>query len=372
MYTMLSNNLNRERVVLDSHTSKTLMAKLSKLEEGIYSSELPATKAEEIQINDIKRHLSKLSDERFTNGCTHNSLIPLACLDGMPLFDPCRFHGLLMRPNTTPKSTVHPRSVLSIDLGTNPLATAVDLDGNVFVAGYGLSGYVRSCVLKSSKFQSRIDARGNTLALPELEKMNQVLASSIDAKKRNDAKSVYHWARQARIDRDTLCKSWKRQAASIKKNMERACADVREEFASFAALFDVVLVGDNDFKSWHKGMSHASSSVLSALSPGKLVDKMKFKIGLARGQLVKVSEAWSTKLCSCCGALNDPGNSATYTCNECGVKRNRDENGARSILILSLSRVSVMLGNVTVPRNLVEESARSDYPDSVCLFFALI
>ena len=225
MYTMLSNNLNRERVVLDSHTSKTLMGKLNTLEEGIYSSDLPATKEEETQINDIKRHLSKLSDERFTNGCTHNSLIPLACLDGMPLFDPRRFHGLLMRPNTTPKSTVHPRSVLSIDLGTNPLATAVDLDGNVFVAGYGLSGYVRSCVLKSSKFQSRIDARGNTLALPELEKMNQVLASSIDAKKRNDAKSIYHWARQARIDRDPLCKSWKRQAESIKKNMERACAD---------------------------------------------------------------------------------------------------------------------------------------------------
>ena len=364
MYTMLSNNLNRERVVLDSHTSKTLMGKLSKLEEEIYSSDLPATKEEETQINDIKRHLSKLSDERFTNGCTHNSLIPLACLDGMPLFDPHRFHGLLMRPNTTPKSTVHPRSVLSIDLGTNPLATAVDLDGNVFVAGYGLSGYVRSCVLKSSKFQSRIDARGNTLAHPDLGKMNQVLASSIDAKKRNDARSVYHWARQAsqaHIDRDPLCKSWKRQTASIKKNMERACADVREEFA---ALFDVVLVGDNDFKSWHKGMSHASSSVLSALSPGKLVDKMKFKIGLARGQLVKVSEAWSTKLCSCCGALNDPGNSATYTCNQCGVKMNRDENGARSILILSLSRVSVMLGDVTVPRNLFIIHSRKpiDFP----------
>jgi transposase len=45
---------------------------------------------------------------------------------------------------------------------------------------------------------------------------------------------------------------------------------------------------------------------------------------------VEVSEAWSTKLCSCCGALNDPGNSATYTCSQCDVKMNRDENGARS------------------------------------------
>jgi hypothetical protein len=63
--------------------------------------------------------------------------------------------------------------------------------------------------------------------------MNRVLAKSTDAKVRNEARSVYHKARQALIDRDPLCKSWKRQAESIKKDMERACAVVREEFATF-------------------------------------------------------------------------------------------------------------------------------------------
>jgi transposase len=81
---------------------------------------------------------------------------------------------------------------------------------------------------------------------------------------------------------------------------------------------------------------------------------------------VEVSEAWSTKLyvhlcfnvrCSCCGALNDPGNSATYTCSQCDVKMNRDENGARSILILAISRVSRMLGDYTVRRNPVTGAA---------------
>jgi hypothetical protein len=43
---------------------------------------------------------------------------------------------------------------------------------------------------------------------------------------------------------------------------------------------------------------------------------------------VEVSEAWSTKLCSCCGALNDPGNSATST--------------------VAISRVSRMLGDYPV------------------------
>jgi transposase len=66
---------------------------------------------------------------------------------------------------------------------------------------------------------------------------------------------------------------------------------------------------------------------------------------------VEVSEAWNTKLCSCSGALNDPGKSATYTCSQCDVKMNNDENGARSILILAISRVSRMLGDYTVRRN---------------------
>jgi transposase len=334
------------------------MKKLNDLESQIFSSDRLATEQERRQINDIKRHLSKLSDERFKTGCAHNSLVPLAFLEGMPHFNPAQYHGLLMRPNKNRPTAAHARTVLSIDLGANPLATAVDLNGNVYVAGYGMNGYARSCVLKSSKFQSRIDKKGNALASTNLDTMNRVLAKSTDAKVRNEARSVYHKARQALIDRDPLCKSWKRQAESIKKDMERACAVVREEFATFAALFDVVLIGDNDLRSWHKGISHASSSVLSALSPGKLIKKIKFKIGLAGGQLVEVSEAWSTKLCSCCGALNDPENSATYTCSECGVKMNRDENGARSILILALSRVSLMLGDKSVyPRNPVKGRA---------------
>jgi hypothetical protein len=112
-----------------------------------------------------------------------------------------------------------------------------------------MNGYARSCVLKSSKLHSRIDREGYVLASTDLDTMNRVLTESTDAKERNEARSVYHKARQALIDRDLLCKSWKRQAEPIKKDMERACAAVREEFATFAALFDVVIIGDNDLRS---------------------------------------------------------------------------------------------------------------------------
>ena len=82
---------------------------------------------------------------------------------------------------------------------------------------------------------------------------------------------------------ELVCKYWKEQKEKIKENKEQECSVAREEFSTFAALFDVVIIGKNDLKKWHKDLSHASSSVLSALSLGKLHSKIKFK----------VSQVWS-------------------------------------------------------------------------------
>jgi hypothetical protein len=55
----------------------------------------------------------------------------------------------------------------------------------------------------------------------------------------------------------------------------------REVFATFVALFDVVIIGKNDLKKWHQNLSHASSGVLSAVYLGTLHEKIKFKVGLS-------------------------------------------------------------------------------------------
>ena len=101
---------------------------------------------------------------------------------------------------------------------------------------------------------------------------------------------------------------------------------------------------------------------------------------MAGNQLVEVSEAWSTKLCSCCGALNDPGNSATYTCSDCHVKMNRDENGARYIRNLlyvgafsfsQLVECHGYLANSTVRRNPVMGQHLQRLGYSVFFFFLI-
>jgi hypothetical protein len=296
--------------------------------------------------------MATISHQNFEKSCSHQSLIPLEWVEGLPLFDPRSFPSILMRvnPDRTVSDPDAPK-VLSCDFGINPMATSFEIEGIVIVAGYGLCNYVRNANSQISSLQSKIDTRGNWLAKKEFDELQSLLETSDVSKERNSKSSDYEKKRLKMINEDLRCKDWKRGISRIKENMEQKCRVAREEFATFAALFDIVIIGKNDFREWHKGISHASSGVLSALSLGELRKKIKFKVGLAGGQLVEVSEVWSTKLCSCCGALNDPGNSATYTCSECHVKMNRDENGARSILILAISRVSWILGDYTVSRN---------------------
>jgi hypothetical protein len=257
------------------------MDRLNVLENGINGSGSPPTTANEKEINLLKRHLSKIEKEKFDTSCEHNSLQPLECLEGMPFFDPASFSSILMRENRNHSSKDHTRTVIAIDEGLNPEATGVDLGGNVFVAGYSLCNYIRNADRKTKRIQSRIDKRGNLLAQIDYDKLAHILSTSMDSDKRNKARSDYDAARAKLINTDALCKSWKRQKENIKKNKEQACSVVREEFATFAALFDIVIIGKNDLKQWHKNLSHASSSVLSALSLGKLHDKIKFKVSLA-------------------------------------------------------------------------------------------
>ena len=51
------------------------------------------------------------------------------------------------------------------------------------------------------------------------------------------------------------------------------------------------------------------------------------------GVLLSCNEYYTTKVCSNCGSVNDPGASKIYRCGQCGLKGSRDANGSRNILL---------------------------------------
>lgn len=260
---------------------KDLKKRLNLIEKNIDDSLQAPSEETKKEIIYLKRHLARLSDESFKQSCAHNSLEPLKWREGMPMFDGVCYPSLLMRPNVNPSRGPHPRSVIAIDEGLNPMATAVDLDANVIVGGYGLCDYIRNADRKMRLIQGKIDTRGNLLAKEDFDALAIILRSSASSKVRNKASSKYDAKRALWIKHDPLCQYWKSQHEKIKENKEQKCSVAREEFATFVALFDVVIIGKNDLKKWHQNLSHASSSVLSAVSLGTLHEKIKFKVGLS-------------------------------------------------------------------------------------------
>jgi putative transposase len=64
-------------------------------------------------------------------------------------------------------------------------------------------------------------------------------------------------------------------------------------------------------------------------------EKLKQKCKEHGCQLLTVSEAYTTKTCCCCGALNNCSNDRIFSCS-CGYMAERDINGAQNILLRSM------------------------------------
>ena len=61
----------------------------------------------------------------------------------------------------------------------------------------------------------------------------------------------------------------------------------------------------------------------------RLIEKAK-ELGKT---VIPTKEHFTTKVCSFCGSLNDPGKSKIYTCRECSIIVGRDVNAAKNILL---------------------------------------
>ena len=92
-------------------------------------------------------------------------------------------------------------------------------------------------------------------------------------------------------------------------------------------------------------MTHRQRSISSkvtrkmlSLSHGKFREILKHKSKMYRRNLIFVTEEYTSKTCTKCGNLkNDLGGNKVYKCNKCGLTIDRDYNGARNILLKTIS-----------------------------------
>ena len=73
---------------------------------------------------------------------------------------------------------------------------------------------------------------------------------------------------------------------------------------------------------------------------GLLLSQLRYKAEWAGRELVEVPARNTTRRCSRCGALNDPGSSERYECASCGLEIDRDLNAALNILRAGISALA--------------------------------
>jgi transposase len=67
--------------------------------------------------------------------------------------------------------------------------------------------------------------------------------------------------------------------------------------------------------------------------------KLESKCQLTRCRLFNITEEYTSKTCGVCGELNDIGGDEVYHCRVCGLRIDRDVNGARNIMIKSFKEL---------------------------------
>jgi putative transposase len=121
--------------------------------------------------------------------------------------------------------------------------------------------------------------------------------------------------------------------ANIRKNaLHKATTDLAKKYS-------VIVVEDLHGKNMTKackGVGRAAKAGLNRviLDSGmlRLRPLLAYKMPLHGGRLVVVPAYYTSRVCSSCGSINDPGSSKTYKCETCGLVIDRDQNASLNIL----------------------------------------
>lgn len=125
----------------------------------------------------------------------------------------------------------------------------------------------------------------------------------------------------------------------LSKKIQNLVKDLHEKTSKWLCLnYKYILIPKLNFHNFKK-MRRKQRSRMAILSHCAFVDKLVEKQrGFPLCNVKVVQEAYTSKTCTNCGNLkNNLGGNKTYSCTKCGIKVDRDVNGARNILLKTFS-----------------------------------
>lgn len=145
--------------------------------------------------------------------------------------------------------------------------------------------------------------------------------STLQAKQKTKVKQSRAWRKLQRRKVKFLARN-KRQRRDIEHKVTRAVANY-----AIAQGAGRVVVGDIRDIADGKRLKAKSQQKIANWSHGKQIDLLTYKLAMESIGLDKQDEAYSTKTCPKCGALNKP-KGRIYRCSKCGFVAPRDSVGS--------------------------------------------
>jgi len=162
-------------------------------------------------------------------------------------------------------------------------------------------------------------------------------------KKLGPCKKGGHREESKRLQRSqkTLARLAYRVANIRKDALHKATTELAKKY-SVIVVED--LHGKNMTKACH-GKGRAAKAGLNRviLDSGMLRVRplLAYKMPLHGGRLIVVPAYYTSRRCSSCGSMNDPGSSKTYKCEKCGLVIDRDQNASLNILAKAAASLTV-------------------------------
>ena len=162
----------------------------------------------------------------------------------------------------------------------------------------------------------------------------------------NTGKDIFYYQKQI----NSLYSSYSKASSKRKKRIllrvirrkylriRNMITDLHWKTISFIVKrYNNVIIPEFRTQQIQKGLPKSQKFLLSTLSHFRFRERLKWKCSLNNVKFCLTTEEYTSKTCTVYGTLNNVGSSKHYSCSKCGTEIDRDYNGARNILIKTLS-----------------------------------
>ncbi len=133
----------------------------------------------------------------------------------------------------------------------------------------------------------------------------------------------------------------KKALARLRNRVHDLVSELHHKVAGYLTTnYKIVIIPKFDFHPMSGNLFRKTVRGLATLAHGKFRQILASHAEKRNCKIVYQNEAYTSKTCSSCGAIKQIGSASVWKCLSCGVKHERDINGARGIFLRALRDTS--------------------------------